>query len=322
MRTGLKHQDAEVRIRCQRILAAIERRLENQIVKAFLDDTDSENDHGMAGWKAVRKVLGDSYSIRKLFVDMYRAERELFQAVAQEGGNLNEIFLTRMAEIEQSITVRLPAIPGFRRLTPLATAAALLFVAGDPSVHPPNVTNTCLIYASEVNRHLNGGEHRAVLLKLLGRFVGREVEYDSLAYQNFTLALRFGLRESVPPALKYLAKKSGRPRSKAYAMLVVGKLGKTKHLEAIKPLINDKTQVYPTLGDIKGRFPATQLRDVAMAITIHVNGGQLSQFGFTSAKRHPQYLFQTQTLGFANVSQRETAFRKFNEWMKTKAKGS
>jgi len=319
LRIGLKHQDAEVRIRCRRILAAIERRLENQIVKAFLADKDAENDHGMAGWKAVRKALGHGPAIRKLFVDMYRADRELFQAVAQEGGKLNEIFSSRMAEIKQLLTHRVPPFRGVRRRIPLATAAALLFVAGDPSVKLTNVTTSYLIYQSEVNSHLNGGEHKAELLKLVGRFVGREVEDDALAYQNFTLALRFGLRESVPPALKFLAKKDALPQYKAYALLVVGKFGKTKHLEAIKALLNDKTQVYPGRG-ANGRFPTTQLRDVAMAITIHINGGQLNQFGFTSARMHPQYLFHPSTLRFANDVQREAAFKKFNEWMKTKSK--
>jgi HEAT repeat protein len=313
---ALEDPDPEVRLRCQRILAEIEAREETRILQAFLEEKDPDNDHGLSGWPAFRELAGDSPETRKLYAQLYQAERNLLSAVGRRGRDLHELFSARLTEVLQNMRVAVPGGTATRQV-PLLTAMALLFVAGDERVDLENTSVQTLVIQSEVQQRLAAGEDRDLLRKLLGRVVAREVA-GTAGYQNMILAMRFDLKEALQPALKLAREDKASGIYRLYALLAVAKFGSREDVAAIEPLLTDATVVY-TRGGAGARAPQfqTQVRDAALAVLIHLQGGKLEEFGM-AVRPAAQYIYQPTSLGFANDDARDAALAKYREWVGTR----
>jgi hypothetical protein len=115
-----------------------------------------------------------------------------------------------------------------------------------------------------------------------------------------------------------------------YALLVVGKFGGPADIDRLESLLidsavcaqqqlaapaaevakNDQSKASPA----KSEIVETQIRDVALAVMIHITGQKLADFGFTRAQPNPTILFNTASLGFANTDEREAALAKWQAW--------
>ena len=76
-------KDREMRARAARALRIVFRRDLQQRRAAFLRESDSDRDFGLAGWRKFRVLVGDTPINRALFIEMHRSESELVQAVQQ-----------------------------------------------------------------------------------------------------------------------------------------------------------------------------------------------------------------------------------------------
>ena len=312
---GLEHPDPEVRLRCRQILDDVRRGARDRIYRSFLDSDADDEKLLLGGWKAFRDTVGDSRQARRLFVAMHREEREALEQFG-DTKKLNAAFHRRMTEIQESLTRRVPGVPVAPQPVELSTAATMLLIAGQDDVSLDNVNAYYLVYQSEVNKHLTGGgSHREIVRKLLGRFVARELD-GTTAYYNFNLAVRYDFPEALPPALKFLAKEGVPAQYKMYALMVVGKFGKSSHLDAVEPLMSDKTQLYSRRIRMGANTitMTTQLRDIALATSIHVRGGKLTDFGFTNARAHAYMPYYPYHLGFQSESDRQAAAKKYEDW--------
>jgi hypothetical protein len=328
---ALADRDAEIRYRARLVLADVLELDFKQRLDAFIEDARGTHDHDLPGWQRFRDLVGDGPAARLLFAEIERHESALMEAAELGPEQSSAAFEARCQQIQESLRV-----PGRQaeRQVPLGTVAALLFVGADNNVplsvqSAMCVTNFC--YQQPFRQAIVGGDNSPGLKKLVGRWVQRDFANDSTAaYQTMMLALQFNVREGVNPALAMLKDTSGNPHMRQYALLVVGKFGGPAEIDRLESLLidsavcaqqqlpapaadvakNDPTKIQPG----KGEIVETQIRDVALAVMIHIAGQKLADFGFTRAQPNPTILFNTASLGFANADEREAAQAKWHAW--------
>ena len=179
-----------------------------------------------------------------------------------------------------------------------------------------SVTNFC--YQQPFRQAIAGGDDAPLLKKLVGGWVRRDFANDSTAaYQTMMLALQFNVREGVEPARAMLKDGGGNPHMRQYALLVIGKFGEPEDLERLEPLLNDRPSTCqaadrganrpakndpPNPKTIKNEVIETQIRDVTLAVMIHLSGQKPADFGFARIQPNATILFNTATLGFSDPS--------------------
>ncbi|MBI2823859.1 MAG: hypothetical protein HYX69_04105 [Planctomycetia bacterium] len=311
---ALADPDAEVRYRARMVLSEVLELDWRRRLEAFVDDTQGQKQHDLPGWQRYRKMMGENVSARRLFADMQRNEPGLLEASELGPERLAAAFDGRCQQIQESMRV-----PGrtTERAVQLGTVAALLFVGGDSDVpiSPQSamaVTNFC--YQQPFRQAIAGGDKNPILKKLLGAWVRRSFTNDpSSMQQTMMLALQFNLREGIEPALAMLKEPGSPPHMRQYAVLVVGKFGGADDVARLEPLLSDQS-VCGHQQLAANQVVETQVRDVALAVMVHLSGQKLADFGFKRAQPNATILFNTATLGFASTAERDAALAKWQQW--------
>ncbi len=332
---ALESSDAEVRYRARLILTDVLELDFKQRLDDFIDDVGGTRSHDLPGWQHFREQVGDSPIARRLFVEIERNEPALLDAAELGASQASAAFEARCQQIQDGMRV-----PGRQseRQVPVGTVAALLLVGADSKVSismqsAMSVTNFC--YQQPFRQAIAGGDNAPLLKKLVGGWVRRDFANDSTAaYQTMMLALQFNVREGVDPARAMLKDGGGNPHMRQYALLVIGKFGEPEDLERLEPLLNDaavcaQQQISvqtdgaknnpPNPKTIKNEVIETQIRDVTLAVMIHLSGQKPADFGFERIQPNATILFNTATLGFSDPSLREAAFSKWRAWRTAQA---
>jgi hypothetical protein len=309
---GLRDSDAEIRARCRRVLVVVLDLDCQARIDAFAADTAGSTDHGLPGWDRYRKLVGENSAARQLFVEMQRAESEMLESAAADPASIGGVLEGRCAEVQRQLY---QSNGEQRQPLSVGSVAALIFVAGDAEVPLTDrlgsyLNNFC--YQPMPQQALMSGDHSEPLKKLLGVWVGRNTGTIN-SYQSLDLALRYDLRQGLEPAMSMVKNHAGQqPYMLQNAILAVGKFGDRRHVLALEPLLENNGQ----LGSYSqaGKTIKTEIRDVALAVLVHLAGQDLKDFGLTHAQKNPQYLFIASTLGFIDNSDRDAALKKWKAW--------
>ncbi|HZZ72501.1 MAG TPA: hypothetical protein VFE24_09620 [Pirellulales bacterium] len=343
---ALDHPDLEVRIRARRVLATVTAEDLQRRLKAFADDESDNKGLSLPGWAAYKKEFGGTGQARKLFVEMEQAEPSLL-AVSELGPRqtaeaLNERFNAIQSELmgQQFRTVR--------QQTSLGSTLALFYLSSNPDVKVSEQTATgiCrLPYQSALHQVLLADPGDGIPKKILGKWILQPTtgKIDAVVQQNLSLAIQFKMPEGIHPALKVLQSTTLPPYLKQQALLVVGKYGNKEHLPIVAPLLEDKAQCgnlfwnqrmpvrfrWPEMTYVVAPFliqsrafdisylappPVIQLRDIALAVAIHLHGQEPKDFGYEHIQPNDQLLYQLQTVGFEDEGRRDAAFQKWHDW--------
>ncbi|MFO0864360.1 MAG: hypothetical protein U0744_06830 [Gemmataceae bacterium] len=81
VKAGMDHPNAEVRRRCQAILAVIGRPVEDHRWDAFIG---KKTEQAPPGWEKFRDAVGDDATSRSFFVKMHKADAELMELLAKD----------------------------------------------------------------------------------------------------------------------------------------------------------------------------------------------------------------------------------------------
>jgi hypothetical protein len=84
LRAGLKDGDSEVRRRCAALLPLARRSDLDVRLDAFLAGGDGQQAPPLPGWARFRELAGDDLPSRRLYVDLYRADRAVLEALAKD----------------------------------------------------------------------------------------------------------------------------------------------------------------------------------------------------------------------------------------------
>ncbi|MGD9644784.1 MAG: hypothetical protein AB7U73_03670 [Pirellulales bacterium] len=314
---GLQSDDAEVRMRCRRVLAIVLDLDLKSRIDAFAADRDGREGHDLPGWERYQQMVGSDATTRELFVEMQRAESDLIEAQAAAPDQVGPLMQTRCEQLQQRAYGGNQAQ---RAQISLGSVAALFFVATHPDVTVSDQMISYLhtfSYQQSVQGAMRDDSMAAPIRKLIGAWIAKPSGSPN-AYQNFMLALQFDLREGLPPALAMLRDGGVQPHIAQYALLLIAKFGSRADLAAVTPMLTDEN----LLGSlsINNKEVRTELRDVALAVAVHITGQDLASYGFEHLQKNPQMVFQPMTTGFGTPAKREAAFKKWNDWLAAQPK--
>ncbi|MBX9789833.1 MAG: hypothetical protein K2Y37_13030 [Pirellulales bacterium] len=314
---GLQVDDPEVRMRCRRVLAIVLDLDLKSRIEAFAADRDGREDHDLPGWDRYRQLVGSDATTRELFVEMQRAEADLLEAQAAAPDQVSPLMQARCEQLQQRAYGGNQAQRG---QISLGSVAALFFVATHPDVTVSDQMISYLhtfSYQQSVQGAMRDAALAAPIRKLIGAWIAKPSGSPN-AYQNFMLALQFDLREGLAPALAMLRDGGVQPHIAQYALLLIAKFGGRADLTAVAPFLADEN----LLGSlsINNKEVRTELRDVALAVAVHITGQDFATYGFEHLQKNPQMVFQPMTTGFGTPAKRAAAFKKWNEWLAAQPK--
>jgi hypothetical protein len=314
LHSGAQGADLEIRIRCQRILGHLERLDHQRILEAFVRDPTRAPGNRLAGWDRCRQQIGDTPQTRELFVDMHRKEGRLFRAWTARALDFPLQFELRCQEIQLAYRRG----TGAQRQVDVGSVASLLFFGGDERIVIRDKTALALnnlMYYNNLKTELTQGPRKRELRALLARWIERPMPNGN--YQRLLLAMRYNLKQGLVPAIK-LVKQGAVGLQIQYAILAIGKLGDQAHLPVLQKQFKNKSVLSRSASGGKIVY-SCQVRDVALAIAVHLTGQDTSKYGFSRLRKNATYLYSPNSAGFKSQAARDAAFEQYREWQRANA---
>ncbi|MBX7168683.1 MAG: hypothetical protein K1X74_20270 [Pirellulales bacterium] len=311
---GLDSPDAEVRRRCQRILADVLELDFRQRVRRFAEATDEVSDGDVPGWKSFHQIVGDGKSARDLYVEMLGAEPELLETLASDAERLPELLTMRLRQVQ----ARRSSMAGSAqsRDVGLGSIATFLFVLADEKVLLPEpVLNQVKehVYSPAFQQAIMAGPKAEPTHRLLAAWLRRD-ELPPL--ETMKLAFRHQIPEALPTALKVIAQQQGVPMLRVQALLLVARFGTLAQVPAVEPLLQDVNGVNYRVQSTQG---TTEVRDIALAVLVKLSGQKYAEYGLAKVVEHPQLGFETASVGFPDEEARARAQQKWADWSREHA---
>lgn len=307
--------DAEIRRRARQALASILDLDFQTRLEAFLAEGAGPDGHGLPCWNDYRRLAGEGPLARRLFGDMQRVEHLLLQAVDDNPKRAGEVLEARCLEVGQEFMDAGAATSRSASVPPTTLAALLLAAANDevPIAEPVGNFFYHVCQPQALERSLLARNTGDTLRRLFAAWVARPLNPDSLtAYRNLLRALENDVKEALTPAAGLLSGGGAPAHFVPWAILTVGRFGGREHIALLEPLLNDERNIaVPNRG---AQNLDAQVRDVALAVIVHLSGQPLADYGFTHARAHPSCLFVADSLGFSDPAARDRAFQRWREW--------
>ena len=300
--------DAELRRRAGKLLAQVREQDFLLRLESFAADAGGRRDYRIPFWRGYSKLLGDTRAARDLFVEMQRAEPELLEALDTGGKTTGVMFSERCLMLVQAMESEVPAE------VPLGTVASMLLVSGSPQVSVDDQVTIQVyrfILQMSFQSSLRDEKIAPLLKKLLGAWIRRN-NGSSFALQNLMLAFSLNLEEGLQVSLDILRDAPQQQGFLQHALLGIGKYGDRKHLTLVEPHLKNIARC--DAREVKGQQLQAQIRDVALAVSVHLTGQPLADYGFSVETLTDQALFHPGMLGFATEAKRKAGFDKWATW--------
>lgn len=309
LQEGARDPDLEVQRRCQVLLPAILEADRQERLRAFIADKEGKHEHALPGWKRFRTIAGSDAAARQLFVEMTRADVGLLRREGRDPKATGEQCASQCQHLYQRLFVQ-PGRPPLR----VADLAALYLVAGDSSVEVPLQTRYMMfnLVQQPAPRTALTTNPNVPFKKIVLAWMEAQLTDSNATQQIFSLLTNLDMKEGVDLAVKFIRDKKAQGFALAGALVVVGKLGGKDHMDVLKGFLEDQAQVGNfALNQARG---TTQVRDVALAMLVHVTGQSHQDYGFVFSHSQPALKFHANFLGFENDEQRGKALARWKEW--------
>jgi hypothetical protein len=299
--------DAEVAQRCRRLLPLLIAEDLKARIDAFTADTDGKQEHDLPGWKRYQKLVGKEKESRELFAQMLKTNSRIFEQYEFEPTQFGSLYAARCAELAVGGGGRLRSPP-----PTVGDAAMLFFFDSDPEFAKPGQNNRYLgnlLYQPVFRTALR--DPKSVPLRTLF-FLWMESRDDpNTVTVALTLVQEFALKEGIPLTIRIVNDKLQNSYYRAQAITVLGKLGSKEHGKDLTNLFTDDLPLQPF--NLKGKNGTVQLRDVALAMAIHLHGQKPKEFGFEFVDNESN-LWSYYNLGFESDEKREASLKKWKNW--------
>lgn len=302
VREGLRSSDAEVRRRCRVILDRAYMRIHERQLAEFIEHP--QRDVPLAGWERYRKLVGDDEVARALFVDMQTAEPMLLWMMDQGDRSLPERLENRM---------RLLHAPQFGVEVPVSvdSMAAMMFVSCHEELRPTTETLHRLheaAFQQVFKNALQRGPRKEALRKLVNAWI-RATLHEADLYAHVRLALHHELDAGAQAGLKLLDQRGLPPDAQILAILAVGRFGTADDIPALEQHLENRFNVLSQPrpeGDV-----VTQVRDVVLAVLLHLAGENLADYGLKHVQKSTETLYDVSTIYFESDDARVAALNKW-----------
>jgi hypothetical protein len=318
---GNKNPDPEVQSRCSQLLPqALALDLLYRIER-FLKDTDGKLEHDLPLWKEFRQRIGSDENSRKLFAEMLTVNGAILEAVEEEPAKVTELIQRRYQEMYFEMFGN-PFGGGFRggyqpgKLN-ANELCCLMFAASMPAYKPnqPDWMLSNLYTQPNFTTQLKDEKAGTAYRKVFFHYLDTRMD-DNTINQCVWMLGQNKIKEGADIMAKALKDgKATQVYTKANAMCCIGTLGSKEHLKAFESFLKDDTQVQQFFVG-GGQRGSIKVRDVALAMTIHLSGKNPKDFGFTMWNVYPNQLIQYHQIGFGTDEERANAFKKWDEEVK------
>jgi hypothetical protein len=319
LREGTKHADAEVRRRCQELLAVATRTEMEIALDDYLADGDTKHLLKVPAWKNFSKVVGDSASSRNLFVKMCSAEGSLLALAEKDPKAASAKLSQRCMEMQQMVRTGL----GIQtNMVSTENLAVFLYLGADSRINSA-AGNTHFTY---VYNFLNQQpakqtfENDAAARKLLVNYV-KNNKNTATIYLNIYIIQNFQLKEATDTLIDMATAKTTAASYRAQALCALPRLSANDKVDKLQPLLSDTTTVANGTRNTV-RF-TTQVRDVALAMSIILSGEDITTYPFPilnqqiqqipAWKNNPIAACSPYYLGFTDDKERAAAFKMWEE---------
>jgi hypothetical protein len=324
--------DPEVRFRCARLLPKATADDLKARTDAFLADAEGKFEHDLPGWKRFREIAGADQPARDLFVALLKSapNGELLAALDRPIEEAGRAVADRRNQMYSQIYQRQLRVfdPASPPPSPTLTDIAALLVAETvvPSKNVPragqfgfsvSAANFVQQPASLAAVASDTAEHAAAYRRVLGRWFDTRTDVTDLShYALVSAAHSLPTVKETTPLMRRAAQTDGvQPHIKAQAMLHLVQRHDKEELAVLKSqLTNDGLISQQRLGlDVTLRC---QVRDVALALSVHLSGQDVRDYGFefVNGFNAGQVTTNYYGYGFTTDEKRDAAFRKWREW--------
>lgn len=308
---GVWQGDLEISLRCQELLQLALRSDLDSRLAAFIADTDGKEAHHLPGWERFQKKCGNSRPAREFFAELIRHETPLLEALEARASDLSQVFADRVQALQAFY------YSGNREQISAASVGALLLVGVDPDVNVDVQTGMTMynfLVQSNSAAALTEGPRSETLRSLLEAWVARGSN-DLLGYNNLMLALRHNLKNAgLELARKVLAGSGASTNTLQYAAIAVGKFGNKSDLSRLEPLLKNGTVCHTWSNPQFRNLIKTEIRDVALVMSLRLTGQEPKDYGFTLLQDNPMTVYHIYSFGFHEPADREAALAKWNAW--------
>ena len=319
LREGMTNSDPEVYVRCDQLIPQAKSLDLLHRIDEFLKDEAGTKEHDLPMWKTYRKDVGKGPAERKVFAEMLKANGALLEAAEEQPGTVTEKITSRLNEMYQEIFGNPFNGRGGYRPTALNAddLTCIMFAATQPAYKPtqPDYMMANLYTQEPFMRRLKdeklGAPYRTVFLN----FFEARMD-DNIVQQAAYLFPQYQIKQGAD----LMAKAVKNPRlqiwSKASAVGCLGAIGTKDHIAALAPLLKDDSTIQQAFAG--GPAGEIKMKDITLAVTIHLSGKNPKDFGFTYWQVQPNQMIQYHQLGFATAEARAEAFKKWDEASKKK----
>jgi hypothetical protein len=315
LRRAASSADPETHAAAERLVALIDQVEFEQQLQAFADDEDGRLGITLPGWKEFRDAMGNDRQMRTLFIEMQRQEAPLLRAVFEGSGSTGQNLWIQRARYLLTWQAQLR---NRQKMPPLGSCAAVVFVdavASDPSGQQSEMAAQ-IVGLRPIQNAMRSGDHQGAIRKLVAHWlVHCPNRSPSSLVQRLQIGQVYDLKEVVPLALEIAQAKpnSATPSQfRGNALLVVAKLGNQDHIDDLEPLLADESPCQ--IGgpaNTANQLPMVQIRDVALAVSLHLAGENPRKYGFAHLKANENTVFMLGTLGLADDEARKQALAKW-----------
>jgi len=309
IRAGLRSPLLEVRMRCDRLLSGIAQRDLVLRLQALLDGNDKRAGH-FPGWEQFKATVGSESAARKMYVDIYKSEQAMLDLIrpktetltAAERAALTKSFDARLVEMRNQIYSS-----NSDQLTWM-TFTAMLLVAADPNtgVSPQSVSHIYTVLIRSTTQNMFNQRGRSTFMKkVLSAWIEKASNETYSSYYTMNIALRYKLPLGVKIARNYVSRNTSSSLLSG-AILAIARNGDKKDLPLLTKHLANRTVCHTHTNGAR-KTTRVQVRDVALASIIHINGKDPAQFGYPNISKHPETVFAVHTLAFENDAQRDAA---------------
>lgn len=311
---GLGDPDPEVRRRCLVLSASLRKQGQVERLTRFVGGSDD-----LPGWKRFRALLGQRPETRKVYAEIYGSDPGFIDDVEARPAQAAVIIAAKVQtlQLSQAKPINIPA----RAAVTTNDAALVLFAAQHPDARIPSDKlhlMTSLLYAQNIQGALSGKNGAVVNEELRAIVLGwMRAQTDIQAQmQSLYLCQNLDLKDGVLLAGDLLRGKKLPPHGRGVAITLIGRLGGKANIPDLVPLLSDPTHM--NNFQVRPKMTGTvQVRDVALAVLVHLTGQSHKVYGFGFAQVDQVFqMGSTYNLGFLDTGTRDSAIVRWDEYAK------
>lgn len=314
--------DPEVRSTARRLLAVIDDSEFNRALAEFAADVAGTRGATLPGWKEFGELVGSDAAARALFVDMQREEGSLLARAFNTSTVPRDI--NWEAQVMRLMRARVFNQSGGEFSAPVGSSAALLFLGALDDSNVSDSGARSLLQLTQIpplNESIAPNRPPSAARRLVAAWIVHCPNRSEMVLeQRLQVMIQQQLEDALPLALEIVERNPKYltigPALQMTALLAVGKLGSDEHLDAIEPLLEDRGEL--NVGQLNSALPGApasiQVRDVALAVLLHLTEQEPLTYGFMHAQANPLMVFELRTLTLENDERRAAAIERWRDW--------